>query len=123
MPLATLADAPTFSRGEFTFRPLAVPSRGSSELAVWALEVAPGAASEPHSLDREEVFVLRSGALVATLGDTRHALSPGDALIVPPGTTFALSNEGGEPAAATVCVPVGFSARLNGAAFTPPWAQ
>lgn len=76
MPLATLADAPTFSREAFTFRPLAVPSRGSSELAVWALEVAPGAVSEPHSLDREEVFVLHAGALAATVGGERHLLSP-----------------------------------------------
>jgi len=122
MPHATFADAPTFARGGFTFRPLAVPSRGSSELAVWALEVAPGAISEPHSLDREEVFVLRAGALTATVGEQRHKLSPGDALIVPPGTTLALANAGAATASATVCTSAGLQARLNGEAFTPPWA-
>lgn len=123
MPLATLADAPTFARGGFTFRSLAVPSRGSSELAVWALEVAPGARSEPHSLDREEVFVVRAGALEATVGGESHALAAGDALIVPPHTTLALANESGAAASATVCITAGFSALLDGQSFTPPWAR
>ncbi|MDW5596641.1 cupin domain-containing protein [Conexibacter stalactiti] len=123
MPLATLADAPTFAREGFTFRSLAVPSRGSAELAVWALEAAPGACSEPHSLDREEVFVVAAGTLTATVGDERHALAAGDALIVPPGTPLQLANDGAETARLTVCTSAGMRARLNGEAFTPPWAQ
>ncbi|HST42713.1 MAG TPA: cupin domain-containing protein [Conexibacter sp.] len=122
MPLATLAEAPTFAREGFTFRPLAVPSRGSTELAVWALEAAPGARSEPHSLDREEVFVLATGALAATVGEERHALAAGDALIVPPGTPLQLRNDGAETALLTVCTSAGMRAQLNGEAFTPPWA-
>src|SRR6478609_4727639 len=113
MPLATLADAPTFSREGFTFRPLAVPSRGSAELAVWALEAAPGASSEPHSLDREEVFVLLSGALTATVAERTHALSPGDALIVPAGSALQIANDGDQAATLTVCTSAGLQARLN----------
>jgi quercetin dioxygenase-like cupin family protein len=123
LPLATLADAPRFTRDGFTFRSLAVPSRGSTELAVWALEAAPGARSEPHALDREEVFVLAAGTLAATVGGAAHALAPGDALIVPPGTPLQLANEGAEPALVTVCTSAGMRAQLNGESFTPPWAQ
>lgn len=121
MPHATLADAPTFGRDGFTFRPLAVPSRGSSELAVWALEAAPGAAGEPHSLDREEVFVLLEGAVSATVGDAEHVLAPGDALIVPPGTPLALRNDAAGTARLTVCTSAGMQAQIGGDSFAPPW--
>lgn len=123
MPHATLADAPVFSRDGFTFRPLAVPSRGSSELAVWTLEGAPGAASAPHALDREEVFVLASGSVRAQVGDAEHLLAPGDALIVPPGEQFQLSNADPErPAQLTVCTRAGIQATIGGETITPPWS-
>ncbi|MBA3277863.1 MAG: hypothetical protein H0U22_03940 [Geodermatophilaceae bacterium] len=42
MPVATLSGAPEFAFGEVVFRSLAVPSRGSTRFAIWALELAPG---------------------------------------------------------------------------------
>lgn len=123
MPHATLADAPVFSRDGFTFRPLAVPSRGSTELAVWQLEGAPGAASAPHTLDREEVFVLRSGRVRATVGDAEHVLEPGDALIVPAGEALQLRNDdAGAAASLTVCTRAGIQATLGGETIVPPWS-
>ncbi|ADB53045.1 cupin domain-containing protein [Conexibacter woesei] len=122
MPHATLADAPTFERPGFTFRPLAVPSRGSVELAVWALEIAPGAVSESHSVSREEVFVLGSGAVAAVVGGSRAALAPGDALIVPPGVELTLSNDGETAARLTVCTSAGMLGTVGGRTFPPPWA-
>ena len=74
MPVATLADAQIFERDGFTFRPLAVPSRGSQELALWALDVAPGAASVAHTVDREELFVVHAAAAV---GHRRRCGPPG----------------------------------------------
>lgn len=123
MPHATLADAPTFERPGFTFRPLAVPSRGSAELAIWALEVAPGAVSPPHSVSREEVFVLGSGAISATVAGQRSALAPGDALIVPAGDELALRNDGESTARLTVCTSAGMVGTIGGRTFEPPWAQ
>lgn len=122
MPHATLADAPVFSRDGFTFRPLAVPSRGSSELAVWQLEGARGAASAPHTLDREEVFVVASGSVRATVGGEEHLVMAGDALIVPADTSFQLSTDGDEPAALTVCTRAGIQATVGGETITPPWS-
>jgi quercetin dioxygenase-like cupin family protein len=123
MPHATLADAPVFSRDGFTFRPLAVPSRGSSELAVWQLESAPGAASAPHTLDREEVFVVAAGRMRATVGAAEHVLAAGDALIVPAGELFRLSNDDpSAPAQLTVCTRAGIQATIGGETITPPWS-
>jgi mannose-6-phosphate isomerase-like protein (cupin superfamily) len=123
-PLSTIADAPHFARDGFTFRPLAVPSRGSTELAVWALEVEPGAASEIHSMDREEVFVVVNGEVTATVAGREVAAGPGDAIIVPPHAAFQIRNAGGgEPAQLTVATSAGMQALVGGMPFSPPWAR
>lgn len=122
MPHATLADAPVFDRDGFTFRPLAVPSRGASELAVWQVEGASGAASAPHTLDREEVFVVVSGSVRATVGGEEHLVTTGDALIVPADTSFQLRTDGDEPTALTVCTRAGIQATVGGETITPPWS-
>ncbi|MEY9893319.1 quercetin dioxygenase-like cupin family protein [Catenulispora sp. MAP12-49] len=124
MPLSTLADAPHFARDGFTFRPLAVPSRGSTELAVWALDLEPGAVSETHSMDREEIFVVIGGAVCATVGGREATAGPGDAIIVPAHAGLQIRNASTEePARLTVATSVGMRAIVGGAPFTPPWAQ
>jgi mannose-6-phosphate isomerase-like protein (cupin superfamily) len=123
MPVATLADAQIFERDGFTFRPLAVPSRGSQELALWALDVAPGAASAAHTVDREELFVVHAGALSATVGGADHQLAVGDVLMVPPHTLVSVRNPLGEPARATVVTSAGMRGTVDGVTFAPPWAQ
>jgi len=123
MTLATLSEAPAIVNGGFVFRPLAVPSRGSSELAIWSLDVAPGARSDPHTVSREEVFLLRSGRISVEVGGEVHEPAPGDAVIVPPDTHLRLSNLGTEPALLTVCTSKGMLGSLNGQTIAPPWAQ
>ncbi|MFD7665033.1 cupin domain-containing protein [Streptomyces sp. NPDC059788] len=121
MPLSTGADAPTFERPGFTFRPLAVPSRGSTELAIWRLHAAPLAASEPHSMDREEVFVVLDGRITATVGGEEVVAGPGDAVIVPAHTELCLRN-GEAPSTVNVVTSAGMRATLGDATFPPPWA-
>jgi quercetin dioxygenase-like cupin family protein len=124
MSLSTLADAPVFDLEGFTFRPLAVPSRGSAELAVWALDLAPGARSAPHSMDREEVFVVVSGRIAATVAGVDVVAGAGDAIVVPAHAELRLGNASAEePARATAVTSVGMLATLGGDTFPPPWAQ
>jgi quercetin dioxygenase-like cupin family protein len=124
MPLTALADAPTFERDGFTFRPLAVPSRGSTELAIWALELTPGACSEIHSMDREEVFVVVEGEIRATVAGEDVVAKVGDALIVPAHAVLQLRNGCPHgPARVTAVTSVGMKATIGGATFAPPWAQ
>jgi quercetin dioxygenase-like cupin family protein len=103
MTLASLSEAPTIDNAGFVFRPPALPSRGSAELAIWSVEVAPGAHSEPHTVSREEVFRLRSGRVSVEVGDKVPEPAPGDAIIVPPDTPLRLGNPGSEKALLTVC--------------------
>jgi mannose-6-phosphate isomerase-like protein (cupin superfamily) len=123
MPVSTLAEAKTIEFHGLTARPIAVPSRGSSELAVWHLRVDPGVRGEEHTVDREEVFVVRSGRLSGTLGGEPCEVGPGDALIVPPGVPFGLGNDGGESAHVLVCTSAGILATLNGQTVAPPWSR
>ena len=124
MPLSTLADAPSFARDGFTFRPLAVPSRGSAELAVWSLDLLPGACSETHSMDREEVFVVVSGEVAATVAEREVNAGPGDAIIVPAHARLQIRNaDAGNAARLVVATSVGMRAMVGGAEFVPPWAQ
>jgi hypothetical protein len=52
MTLASLSEVPTIDNAGSVSRPPAVPSRGSAELAIWSVEVAPGAHSEPRTVNR-----------------------------------------------------------------------
>jgi len=123
MSVATIADAKVFTLHGFTFRPLAVPSRGSTDLAVWLVEVAPGAISEVHSMDREEIFVVQRGRLVADVGGRHCDVGVGDALIVPAHTALEVRNGHDGPTLLTVCTSVGMKATIAGKMIAPPWAQ
>ncbi|MBA3294717.1 MAG: cupin domain-containing protein [Geodermatophilaceae bacterium] len=122
MPVATLSEAPEFVLGDAVFRALAVPSRGSTQFAIWALELAPGMSGEAHSLDCEEVLVIHSGRISATIGMQEIQAGPGDAVIVPMQTSFALRNAGPEAVHATAITSAGFLATLGDRTMTPPWS-
>ncbi|MEU3271313.1 cupin domain-containing protein [Saccharomonospora sp. NPDC006951] len=123
MTLATYADAPVFSNAGFVFRSLAVPSRGSAELAVWSLEAGPGATSELHTVDREEVFVLHEGRVIVEVDGDAHELGPGDAAMSVPGRPLRLRNPGAQPAWLTVCTSKGITGVVDGVTIAPPWAR
>jgi len=115
-------DAIRYEVHGFTMRSLAASTSGSGELAVWSVEAPAGASGPPHTMSHEEVFVVCSGRLVATVGDEEFEIGPGDALVVPPGREFAMSNPFDEPAEAVACTRLGMTATLNGQLMAPPWA-
>lgn len=116
--------APVFTQiPNVTFTGLAAPSRGARDNAVWLVEIAPGTPGAVHRLTREEVIVALAGEAVATLDGATHTLTPGGALVVPPGADFALANHGAAPFRAVAVLPVGGQACMpGGEPFTPPWA-
>jgi mannose-6-phosphate isomerase-like protein (cupin superfamily) len=125
MPLITSTDAPTFDAGETAVTGYAAPSRGSSEISLWRIELAPGSTSPRHHMDREEVFLGLEGHAVAEVDGSQHPLGPGDCLILPAGTDFTLHVPGQQPFRAVACMPAGAQAIMvpDGATFVPPWGQ
>ena len=123
MPVVPAPAEPTHELGTTRFTSLATPSRGSTETSVWQVEVAPGTEPTPHSLTREEVFVVLDGVAAVTIdGEAAHARA-GDAVVVPPGVRFVLANGGATALRLLCCLPVGGQATTDEAGpFTPPWA-
>jgi quercetin dioxygenase-like cupin family protein len=121
MPVITPEQAPTFDAPGATITGLASPSRGCADTAAWRVRFHAGHASPPHSLDREEVFVVLEGELTARYAGHDERAPAGGALIVPAGVEFTLS-AGAEPAEAVCMLPVGGTALLDGRRIVPPWA-
>jgi mannose-6-phosphate isomerase-like protein (cupin superfamily) len=116
-------DAPRFELPGVEFTALAAPSRGSADVCTWKLTVAPSREpDQPHTLDRDEIFMVLSGSVRATPGG--ETLGAGDAVIVPAGDPIQLVNTGEAPAELYVAIRSGFTGTMaDGTKVTPPWAQ
>jgi quercetin dioxygenase-like cupin family protein len=123
MAVLTFTDAPSHDLGGSRFTSLATPRRGTTDTAVWQVEIDPGTPATPHSLTREEIFVVLDGEATVRIGADTGVAGPGDAIVVAPHTEFELSNGSDRPLRLLCCLPVGGQAMLGGDAFTPPWAQ
>jgi quercetin dioxygenase-like cupin family protein len=116
-------DAPRFGQDGTAITGYASPSRGSEHVASWRIRLEPGAGSPLHDLTHGESFVVIVGRGVFDVDGERHEVGPGDAISVPPDTTFRLANEGDEPFETFACMVAGGKARVAGGdAFVPPWA-
>ncbi|HMA34627.1 MAG TPA: cupin domain-containing protein [Chloroflexia bacterium] len=125
MAITRAAEAPAFAVPGFQIQGLTAPSRGAQELCTWRLHAAPGAASDPHRLDHEEVFILLEGTLTVAVDGQEAILDAGDALAAPAGALLQVANRAGTPARAIVCLPAGAQAVLgDGQALgVPLWAR
>jgi quercetin dioxygenase-like cupin family protein len=105
------------------FQTLASPSLGSQETSVWRVRLEPGTPGLPHSVTREQVFVVLAGSATAALDGAAQELSAGSTLVLPAGVELCLST-GDEALEALVCLPVGGQGVVgDGDPFTPPWAE
>jgi mannose-6-phosphate isomerase-like protein (cupin superfamily) len=123
MQVIRAAQAPKFQLHGVQFTGLAAPSRGSAGLCTWKLTVDPGAGGgEPHTVDRDEVFMVLSGTVQITPGGDK--LEAGDAIVVPAGEPIRLTNLGATPAELYVAITAGFTGTMaDGTTIQPPWAQ
>lgn len=106
-----------FERHGFVFRPHATPSRGgSTQIALWTVEVPAGAESERHQVDREEVFHVLEGRVTVNGVDA----GVGETVVVPPHVEFQLV---GGPAKVLVATSVGITGLVGDRRITPPWSR
>ena len=122
-PHIAAARAPIFELPGIRFTGLAAPSRGSTDSAVWIVELAPATPGSAHQLTREEVIVALEGRAVGTVAGEQFELAAGDALTIPPRTDFALANPFDSTFRAVAVLPVGGQAVMGENTFTPPWAS
>jgi quercetin dioxygenase-like cupin family protein len=123
MPVISTPTSPTHDLGLTKFTSLATPTLGTTDTAVWQVEISPGAPVTPHSLTREEVFVVLAGHATVSIDGVVGEAPTGSAIVVPANTPFEVSNTGTDQLRMLCCMPVGGQANVDGATFTPPWAQ
>jgi mannose-6-phosphate isomerase-like protein (cupin superfamily) len=124
MPVIPAPASATHDLGGARFTSLATPSRGSRDTAVWQVEIEPGTPAVPHSLTREEVFVVLDGEAAVEIDGESGTARLRDAIVVPADVEFRISNAGAAPLRLLCCFPVGGQARAeDGGTFTPPWAE
>src|SRR5436305_5083234 len=112
MPVLRAPAVPTHELGGARFTSLATPSRGLTDTSVWVVEIAPGTPAAPHSLTREEVFVVMEGTAAVRIAGRADEARAGDAIVVPAGQDFVLANAGAGPLRLVCCLPVGGQGRL-----------
>jgi mannose-6-phosphate isomerase-like protein (cupin superfamily) len=115
--------APHFDLPGLVFTGLASPSRGSTDLCTWRLEIEPGFSSpDAHTLDRDEVFMVVVGSIRLSPGDA--PIHAGGAAVVAAGTPIQVANAGDGPAEVIVAIAAGFRATAGDGTEigTPPWA-
>ena len=126
MPYVRSAEAVVHEIHGVRFTAHANPGTGSKEVCAWLGEVPAGTVGVPHTVSKEEVLLVLSGALHVTLDGTPApaAAGPGDAVLVPAGTMLQVGNPGSEPVAAWVTTSVGLEATTaDGSVIRPPWTQ
>jgi mannose-6-phosphate isomerase-like protein (cupin superfamily) len=122
MQVIRAAEAPTFQLPGVRFTGLAAPSRGSAGLCTWKVTVDPGVGGEPHTIDRDEVFMVLSGTVQITPDGDK--LEAGDAVVVAAGEPIRLTNLGAGAAELHVAITAGFTGTMaDGTTIQPPWAQ
>jgi quercetin dioxygenase-like cupin family protein len=113
----------TFETPNAVMHTHASPSLNGSRLAVWRVEMAPGAAGPLHAASEEQVVVVLDGELTASLSGRTTVLAPGDSLVLEAGAERRLRNAGAAPVAFIAVSPPAPTATVRGGEPVPiPWA-
>lgn len=122
MPVYTDADAVLFEAHGSRFNSYASPSRNSSQLCGWRLEVPAGLSGTAHRPTREELLLVLEGELRVHIDGAAATAGPGDVVLVPADSEFRVDG-GPSGAVAWVSTTAGLQARLpDGSTMSPPWA-
>jgi len=124
MPLIYAADAALFDVPDTQVMAYAAPSRGSTELCLWRIDIAPGSTSPLHHMDCEEVFMCVAGRAVLVTAEGEQDVVAGDCVVLATGTDFSFRVLGAQPFSAFACIRAGGKATMadSGDTFLPPWA-
>jgi quercetin dioxygenase-like cupin family protein len=122
MPVIRSADAVVHEMHGTRFTSYAAPARGSKELCAWRIDVPPGSTGAAHTITREEIVFVLSGAMELSLDEAASTVRAGDVAVLPAGATVRVDNAGDEPVTAWVTSSVGLEAQLaDGSRIVPPW--
>lgn len=112
----------TISSPAATMTTLAAPSLGSTELSSWRVNMAAGSEGPVHTVNREQVWLVLSGALTITT-DASTDVAAGETVVLPPHITRQITAR--QDAEALVCMGIGGTATVPGSDERRqlPWAE
>ena len=124
MPVIRHDEATVHELHGVRFVSYAHPATGTTELAAWRGEIPAHTPGQAHTVTREEILHLLTGALRFTLDSEVHDLTSGDVLIVNAGSTLRVDNVSDAPAHIWTTTSVGLEAVMSdGTRIRPPWAN
>jgi quercetin dioxygenase-like cupin family protein len=122
MPVIRSTESTTFETHGSRFNSYVAPSRGSSQLCAWRLDVPAGLNGVAHRPSREEVLLILSGELRVTLDRIESELRSGDVALVPANSELCI-DAGPQGASAWVTTTPGLEAvTADGTRIAAPWA-
>lgn len=103
---------------------LASPTQGGAGLALWRVEMAPGAAGPEHAFDVEQTWTVLDGAARFTVDGAAQALTAGDTIILRGGSMRRIQADAvGGLQALVVAAPGGRAFLPDGTdRGAPPWS-
>lgn len=123
MPVINAAEGTVFETHGSRFRSCVSPSRGSSQLCAWRLDVPADLEGVAHRPNREEILLVLDGEIRITLDGVRATLRQGDVALVPANSELRVDG-GPRGASAWVTTTPGLEAvTSDGSRIIPPWAQ
>ena len=123
MPVLTPADAVQHELHGARFTAYLAPSRGSTQLCAWQLDVPADSAGLEHRVSHEEVLLVLDGTLDVSVDGVDGRAERGHVVHVPAGSRLRVGT-GAEPAIAWVTTTPGLTAELtDGTQLAPPWAR
>jgi quercetin dioxygenase-like cupin family protein len=125
VPHLTDQTSRTFRIHGVTFHSYASGASGANEMGGWRADFAPHTPGQPHRMSHEELLYILDGSLEVEVDDEHFVADSGDAVVVPAGARFRVSNTGAEPAQAWVTTRLGMTAEMEVDCrhLAPPWAQ
>jgi mannose-6-phosphate isomerase-like protein (cupin superfamily) len=121
VPILKAPERFTHELGPVMFTSLATPSLGTRETALWRIDIPAGSPPTPHSLTKEELFLVLAGSARVEMLDETSTVHMGDVIVVPPNTIFTIVNDGESLLQLISCMPVGGEVQMGDITFTPPW--
>lgn len=122
MPVIRNADARRTTTPNATMTTYASPTQGGSGLAVWRVDMAPGATGPEHSFDVDQVWTVLGGSADIDLDGTRHTVAEGDTVTMPARAPRRVHADPEHGFAAFVAAPAGARATVpGGEPVLPAW--
>ncbi len=123
MPVVRSTDARRSSTPNATTTTFASPTLGGAQVALWRVEMVPGASGPLHWFDVEQVWTVLDGAATVELDGEPVVVGPGDTLVLPPQVPRQVHADPEAGLTAIVTAPGGALASVPGGAdpVLPPW--